>query len=310
MAKTALVTGGAGFIGSHLCDYLIENDNRVICVDNLITGAKKNIRHLERNKNFKFIQHDIVKPIKIKEGVDFLYNLASPASPVDYQQKPIETLLVNSAGIKNMLDLARKNKAKFLQASTSEVYGDPKEHPQKEGYWGNVNPVGVRSCYDEGKRFSEALTMAYRRKYNLDTKIVRIFNTYGPRMRKDDGRVIPNFIMQALAGKSITVYGNGQQTRSFCYISDMVEGIYKVMQLGDAAPINLGNPDEFTITELAERVIFLTNSKSEIEFKPLPRDDPARRRPDIGKAKELLGWKPEVDLEAGLKRTIDFFREK
>jgi len=305
--KTILITGGAWFIGSHLCQRLAKN-NRLICVDNLISGNRKNIKNLERNKNFRFIKHDIIRPLKIKEKIDEIYNLACPASPADFPKFPIEILLTSSSGVKNMLDLAVKQKAKFLHTSTSEVYGDPKVHPQKETYWGNVNPIGPRSCYDEGKRFAESLIENYRKKYNLETKIVRVFNTYGPKMRLDDGRVISNFITQALKGKDLTVNGNGTQTRSFCYINDMVEGIIEMMKSREIGPINLGNPDEYKILDLARKIIVLTGSKSKITFRPLPADDPTRRKPDITLAKKRLGWKTKVSLEEGLIQTIKYFR--
>ncbi|MFH1225435.1 MAG: UDP-glucuronic acid decarboxylase family protein [Candidatus Diapherotrites archaeon] len=308
--KRAVVTGGAGFIGSHLCDFLLGEGFGVVCIDSLITGSVKNIAHLRGNKNFEFIRHDIVSPPGVKGGIDFIYNLASPASPVDYQNHPVETLLAGSLGVRNMLELAREKKARFLQASTSEVYGDPLQHPQRESYWGNVNPIGLRSCYDESKRFAEALVMAYRRTLGVETRIVRIFNTYGPRMADEDGRVVPNFITQALAGKPLTVYGSGKQTRSFCYVSDMVRGIALAMEKGGAEPINLGNPDEFTVNELAEKVIAATGSKSKISYSPLPQDDPARRNPDISLAKKTLGWAPKVRLNEGLKETISYFRGK
>jgi dTDP-glucose 4,6-dehydratase len=307
-SKKVLVTGGAGFIGSHLCEFLLEKESRVICIDNLVTGKKQNISHLLKNKNFVFVEHDITEPLGIEENFSQLYNLASPASPIDYQEKPIQTLLTNSAGVYNLLESAKKNKASFLQASTSEVYGDPLEHPQKESYLGNVNPVGPRSCYDEGKRFAEALVSAYNLKHKLDTHIVRIFNTYGERMRADDGRVIPAFINQALEGKPITVFGDGKQTRSFCYVSDLVRGLYNAMNSSFSEPINLGNPVEFTMLELAEKIISFTNSESKLSFKPLPKDDPKRRKPDISRAKEVLGWEPKIGLEKGLEKTIDFFK--
>ncbi|MDD5045347.1 MAG: SDR family oxidoreductase, partial [Candidatus Omnitrophica bacterium] len=303
--KTVLITGGAGFIGSHLCDNLIARDFKVICMDNLITGTRDNIRHLLKDKNFRFVQHDIARPIKLKGKIDHVLHFASPASPQDYLRFPIETLKVGSLGTHNALGLSKEKKAKFLVASTSEIYGDPLEHPQKETYWGNVNSVGIRSCYDEAKRFSEALTMAYHRSHKLDTRIVRIFNTYGPRMRINDGRVVPNFIYQALTGKPITVYGKGSQTRSFCYVSDLVEGIYKLMLSSEHGPVNLGNPDEFTILEFAKMVTCFTRTSSKIVYKPLPQDDPRQRRPDISKAKRILKWSPKVSLKDGLQKTIE-----
>ena len=306
--KTIVVTGGAGFIGSHLCEKLLANGNKVVCVDNFITGNKKNIQHLLSGKNVEYIEHDITTPLKIS-GFDELYNLASPASPFDYYKKPIETLHAGSFGVKNMLDLCKANNATFLQASTSEVYGDPKEHPQKETYFGNVNPVGPRACYDESKRFAEALIVNYAQQYKLDTRIARIFNTYGPRMRKDDGRVIPNFISQALKGKPLTIYGKGQQTRSFCYVDDEVEGIYKLLMSDITDPVNIGNPDEMTVMEFAELIIRLTKSKSTIIHKPLPEDDPKIRQPDITLAKKKLGWEPSTSIEEGLRSTIAYFRE-
>ncbi|MBS3057122.1 MAG: SDR family oxidoreductase [Candidatus Diapherotrites archaeon] len=306
--KTILVTGGAGFLGSNLCDLLIAKGNKVICIDNLITGRKQNIAHLLKNRNFTFIKHDITAPLKLNGKIDEIYNLASPASPVDFDRLAEEILLVNSIGTKNMLDLALKNKARFFEASTSEVYGSALKIPQDESYWGNVNSIGPRSCYDESKRFSEALTMSYYRKYNLDTRIVRIFNTYGPKMRADDGRVVSNFINQALKNKPITIYGTGNQTRSFCYVSDEIDGIWRLMQANYNLPVNIGNPNEFTILELAQKIKELANSKSEIIFKPLPKDDPERRKPDIALAKKLFNWHPKIELEEGLKRTIEYFR--
>ncbi|MEM0360274.1 MAG: UDP-glucuronic acid decarboxylase family protein [Candidatus Diapherotrites archaeon] len=308
--KTAIVTGGAGFIGSHLCDTLLEMDLKVIAIDSLITGNKENIEHLKKNKRFCFIKKDIVKPITIKEKTDFVFNLASPASPVDYQKIPMQTILANSIGTKNMLDFALKKKAVFLQASTSEVYGDPLEHPQSETYNGNVNITGPRACYDESKRFAETLCTYYCKEFNLKTRIARIFNTYGPRMRKNDGRVIPNFITQALAGKPLTVYGDGKQTRSFCYVSDLVEGIVKLAFSNYQKPVNLGNPEELTMTELAEKIKTLTGSNSKIVFTKLPEDDPAKRKPDISIAERELNWKPKTSIEEGLKKTIEFFKEK
>jgi len=306
-----LVTGGAGFIGSHLCEKLLNDGHRVICLDNLCTGKKENIAHLLHNKSFTYLQHDMTDPLAIKEEIDYLFHLASPASPVDYQEMPIETLLTGSSGTHNALELAKEKGAVFLLASSSEVYGDPMIHPQQEDYWGSVNPIGPRSCYDEAKRFAEALTMAYYRKHSMDVRIVRIFNTYGPRMRKNDGRAIPNFITQALANRPVTVYGDGSQTRSFCYISDMVDGICRAM-FSDKAKgdvMNLGNPNEVTILELAEKVKKLTASSSEIIFKKLPKDDPRRRCPDISKAKEILRWEPKVNLDDGLSRTIEWYRK-
>jgi len=305
-----LITGGAGFIGSHLCDRLIANGFKIICIDNLITGNINNVKHLLKNKKLEFIKHNISKPIKIKGRIDYILHFASPASPVDYLNYPIQTLKVGSLGTHNTLGLAKEKKAKFILASTSEVYGDPLVHPQKENYWGNVNPIGIRGCYDESKRFAEAIVMAYKRVHKIDTRIVRIFNTYGPRMRGKDGRVIPNFISQALEGKALTVYGDGTQTRSFCYVDDLIDGIYKLINASINEPVNLGNPGEFTILELAKIVIRLTNSKSKIVFKVLPQDDPKQRRPDISKAKNKLHWQPKIKLEKGLNRTINWFRNK
>jgi len=308
--KTILITGGAGFIGSHLCNFLLHKNFRIICVDNLITGNKENIEHLLNNKNFKFINHDVSKHIKIDENLDYVLHFASPASPIDYQKIPIQTLKVGSLGTHNTLGLVLAKKAKYMLASTSEVYGDPLVNPQPETYWGNVNPVGPRGCYDESKRFAEALVMAYHRIHKVDIRIIRIFNTYGPRMRKEDGRAVPNFINQALSNKAITVYGDGKQTRSFCYVSDLIEGIYKLMISNINEPVNLGNPDEHTILELAEIIKKLTNSKSKTEFKDLPVDDPHVRRPDISKAKKDLEWEPKISLKDGLQKTIDWFNKK
>ena len=305
-----LVTGGAGFIGSHLCDFLIGKGFRAICMDNLITGNADNIKHLEKNRNFRFINHDISKHIKIDDDLGFVLHFASPASPEDYQKIPIQTLKAGSLGTHNTLGLALAKKAKYLLASTSEVYGDPLVNPQPESYWGNVNPVGVRGCYDESKRFAEALTMAYHRIHKLDTKIARIFNTYGPRMRKNDGRVVPNFINQALSGNPITVYGDGNQTRSFCYVDDLIEGVYKLMLSSLNEPVNLGNPREHTILEFAELIKKLTMSKSRIAFKKLPIDDPRVRCPDISLAKSKLKWEPKTSLNKGLTKTIDFFKHQ
>ncbi|UCH12388.1 MAG: SDR family oxidoreductase [Candidatus Omnitrophota bacterium] len=305
-----LLTGGAGFIGSHLCDLLIRNGHSVICIDNLITGKKENIQHLLSNPNFKFIQHDVTKQIRPKEKVDYVLHFASPASPVDYLKYPIKTLKVGSLGTHNALGVAKKYKAKFMLASTSEIYGDPLVNPQPETYYGNVNCIGPRGVYDEAKRFAEAITLAYHKKHGIDVKIVRIFNTHGPRMRKNDGRAIPNFIDQALKKEPLTVYGDGSQTRSFCYISDMIDGIYKLMNSNLNDPVNIGNPDEITILELAKRIIELTSSKSKIAYKPLPADDPKVRRPDITLAKKKLNWQPKVNLEEGLKKTIDWFKNQ
>ncbi|MBA7507782.1 UDP-glucose 4-epimerase [subsurface metagenome] len=309
-AEKVLVTGGAGFIGSWLCDRLIEEGHEVVCIDNLGSGNKKNVEHLFSNSRFKFIKHDIREPLEIEEKIDHIFHLASRPSPADFEEYSIDILLTNAVGTCNMLELARKDDARFLLASSSEVYGDPKVHPQPEDYWGNVNPLGSRSVYDEGKRYAESLTAAYHRRYGLDVRTARIFNTYGPRMRPDDGRVISNFIVQALRGESITVYGDGSQTRSFCYVSDMVEGLKKLMFLDDLSGevVNLGNPDEITILEVAELVKKLTGSNSKITFVPLPKDDPKRRNPDISKAKEMLGWTPKVGLEDGLLKTISYFK--
>lgn len=300
-----LVTGGAGFLGSHLCDFLLSNGHSVICVDNLITGNMADIQHLTDNKNFEFMEHDVTESIHTDRDVDYVLHFASPASPIDYLKLPIETLKAGSLGTFNALDLANKKNAKFLLASSSEVYGDPLVNPQEEDYWGNVNPVGPRAVYDEAKRFAEALTIAYHRKHGIDTKIARIFNTYGPRMRKDDGRAIPTFISQALNDNPLTVFGDGSQTRSFCYISDLIEGIYKLMLSDINEPVNLGNPDEITILELARKIIEITNSKSEIIYKPLPENDPKVRRPDITRAREKLHWTPKVPLDEGLRKMME-----
>jgi dTDP-glucose 4,6-dehydratase len=308
--QIVLITGGAGFIGSHLCERLIAEGFRVVCMDNLITGNMDNIRHLLKNRNFKFVKHNVSKFIEVTGKVDYILHFASPASPVDYLNFPIQTLKVGSLGTHNTLGLAKEKKAKFLLASTSEVYGDPLIHPQPESYWGNVNPIGVRGCYDESKRFAEAITMAYRRVHKLDTRIVRIFNTYGPRMRINDGRVVPNFIYQALHNEPLTVYGRGTQTRSFCFISDLVEEIYRLMRSQFNEPLNLGNPVEFTIKELAELVIKLTDTKSKIAYEPLPQDDPKQRQPNIAKAMKLLHWQPQVKLKEGLYATIQWFKNQ
>ncbi len=303
-----MVTGGAGFIGSHLTDILINN-NEVICVDNLSTGDCRNVEHLMSNKNFRFIEHDVSRPLEIEGPVDRIFHLASPASPVDYQNIPVETMMANSLGTHNILRLAKEKGARFLLASTSEVYGNPEEHPQKETYWGHVNPNGPRSCYDESKRFAEALTLSFSKTQGTEVRIARIFNTQGPRMRSNDGRVIPNFVTQALSSRPITVYGDGKQTRSFCYVSDMVDGLVRLMDSDVRTPVNLGNPNEKKILELAETIKRMTGSESGIVFRDLPEDDPVRRKPDIEKAKEKLGWEPEVGLKKGLEKTIEWFRK-
>jgi dTDP-glucose 4,6-dehydratase len=300
---TALVTGGAGFLGSHLCDYLLEKGYRVLCVDNLDTSSLANIEHI-RDDGFSFLYHDMVEHIEIPEPVDFVYHLASPASPIDYLRLPLHTLKVGSYGTHNALGLAKFKRARFLLASTSEVYGDPMVHPQPETYWGNVNPVGPRGVYDEAKRYAEAMTMAYHRQQGVDTAIVRIFNTYGPRMRPNDGRAIPTFVRQALDGEPITVFGDGTQTRSFCYVDDLIRGLVLLAESGEHVPVNIGNPNEFTLLELAERVLKITGSSSEIVFEALPMDDPQVRQPDITRAKQVLRWEPEVELEEGLRRML------
>jgi dTDP-glucose 4,6-dehydratase len=308
MAKwTIIVAGGAGFLGSHLCDFLLAEGHAVICVDNLITGDVDNINHLISNPNFKYLKQDIVAPLIIDGHVDYVLNFASPASPIDYLKHPIETMMVGSLGTLNLLELAREKKATFLMASTSEVYGDPLEHPQKEDYWGNVNPIGPRSVYDEAKRFSEALVMAHHRTYGMDTKIARIFNTYGPRMRKDDGRAIPTLIMQALNNEPMTVFGDGSQTRSFCYVSDLIAGIYRLMRSDTNLPVNLGNPNEMTLVELAKTIRQMIGNRNEIVYEPLPENDPKVRRPDITRAQKLLGWRPQISLQEGLKATVEWF---
>lgn len=309
--KKILVTGGAGFLGSHLCDVLVNQGHHVLCADNYFTGSKKNLEHLLDYKNFEIIRQDICIPLYVE--VDEIYNLACPASPKYYQLDPIQTMKSSVIGSFNMLGLAKRTKAKILQTSTSECYGDPKENPQTEEYWGNVNPVGIRSCYDEGKRAAECLFMDYHRIHNVQVKIVRIFNTYGPRMSLDDGRVVSNFIVQALTNKDITIYGDGLQTRSFCYVRDMIDGLIKTMSNNDkefTGPVNLGNPEEFTMLDLCNKIIELTNSKSKIVFEPLPRDDPRQRRPNIDKAKSLLDWKPSTNLNEGLLTTIEYFKHQ
>ncbi|PJA06866.1 MAG: NAD-dependent dehydratase [Flavobacteriales bacterium CG_4_10_14_0_2_um_filter_32_8] len=306
--KNVLITGAAGFLGSHLCDRFIKEGYHVIAMDNLITGDLKNIEHLAGNKNFEFVNHDISKYIKIEGEVDYILHFASPASPIDYLKIPIQTLKVGSLGTHNLLGLAKAKNARMLIASTSEVYGDPKVHPQTEEYWGNVNPIGPRGVYDEAKRFQEAITMAYHRYHGLETRIVRIFNTYGPRMRLNDGRVLPAFIGQALRGEDLTVFGKGNQTRSFCYVDDLIEGIYRLLLSDYAEPVNIGNPDEITILQFAEEIIKLTGTKQKIIFKELPIDDPMQRQPDITKARKLLGWEPKVNRAEGLKITYDYFK--
>jgi dTDP-glucose 4,6-dehydratase len=301
---TCLVTGGAGFLGSHLCDELLRRGNRVVCVDNVETGSLNNIEHI-RAPEFVFLQSDIVTPYHVDEPVDFVYHLASPASPIDYLRLPLHTLKVGSHGTHNTLGLAKAHRARFLLASTSEVYGDPQVHPQSEAYWGHVNPIGPRGVYDEAKRYAEALTMAYHRQQGVDTAIVRIFNTYGARMRPHDGRAIPTFLRQALTDRPITVFGDGRQTRSFCYVDDLIRGLIALAESGEHHPVNIGNPDEFTLLELAETVISVTESRSEIVYEALPTDDPKQRRPDIARARDLLGWEPTVSLRDGLRRTID-----
>ncbi len=304
-----LITGGAGFIGSHLCERFIEEGHHLLCVDNFLTGKESNLKLLSGRPSFTLIRHDISRPLELPEPVEFVLHFASPASPPDYLKYPIQTMKVGSLGTLNALGIAKAHRAKFLLASTSEVYGDPQVHPQPESYWGHVNPVGPRGVYDEAKRFSEALTMAYHREHGVDTKIVRIFNTYGPRMREEDGRAIPNFIMQALLGKPITVYGDGSQTRSFCYISDLVEGISRLMQSGLHDPVNIGNATEMTLLQLAQAILRLTGSSSRIEFKKLPTDDPKARCPDTRQARQALGWEPQVPLEEGLQKTLAYFRQ-
>lgn len=306
--KRILVTGGAGFIGSHLCKRLVEEGNEVICADNLFTGTKCNIRQLMDYDNFEFLRHDITKELYVE--VDQIYNLACPASPVHYQYNPIKTLKTSVIGAVNMLGLAKRVQGRILQASTSEVYGNPEIHPQPESYWGSVNPIGIRSCYDEGKRTAETLFFDYHRQHGVDIKVIRIFNTYGPNMDMEDGRVVSNFIVQALRGQDITVYGDGNQTRSFCYVDDLVEGMYRMMnsEEGFTGPVNLGNPSEFTVKELAEKIIHMTESRSKIIYQPLPQDDPVRRKPVIELAKKELDWEPSVPLEEGLEKTIAYFK--
>lgn len=304
-----LVTGGAGFIGSHLCKRLLEENNEVICLDNFFTGRKENINQLLKNKNFEVIRHDVTIPILLE--VDKIYNLACPASPVHYQYDPIKTIKTNMLGTMNLLEMAKQVKARFLQASTSEVYGDPHIHPQQESYWGNVNPIGIRSCYDEGKRVSETLCFDYQRQEKVEVRVVRIFNTYGPQMLENDGRVVSNFVVQALQGNDLTVYGEGNQTRSFCYVDDLVDGMIKMMNQDEfSGPVNLGRPEEYTILEIAEKVLSMIETKSKIVFKPLPSDDPTKRRPNIALAKDKLNWEPTTSFDEGLSKTIEYFKNK
>jgi len=306
---TTLITGGAGFLGSNFCDYLLQKGHQVICMDNLITGSMENIAHIQSDQ-FRFINHNVTEYIELDEDLDNILHFASPASPIDYLELPIQTLKVGSLGTHNALGLAKAKNAVFLLASTSEVYGDPLIHPQNESYWGNVNPIGPRGVYDEAKRFAEAITMAYHRYHGVETRIVRIFNTYGPRMRVQDGRAIPNFLSQALTGKDLTVYGSGNQTRSFCFVSDLIEGIYRLLESGYHEPVNIGNPVEMTVLEMAEKILHATGSKSKIVNVPLPEDDPKIRQPDIRLAQEKLDWNPKVMLDEGLDKTIDYFRAK
>ena len=305
--KRALVTGGAGFLGSHLCDALLSEGWSVVAVDNLLTGRRANLAHLSSNPSFEFVETDICEPFDVGK-VDYIFHFASPASPIDYSEHGIETLKVGSLGTFNALEVARKYGAKYFVSSTSECYGDPLEHPQKETYWGNVNPIGPRSVYDEAKRFTEAVTMAYRRYHDVDTRIVRIFNTYGPRMQLNDGRVVPNFMKQALRGEDLTVYGDGRQTRSFCYVTDEIDGFLRLAKSDEHLPVNIGNPNEFTILECAQLVLKVTGSKSRIRYEPLPQDDPKQRRPDISKARRLLEWEPKIGLEEGLRLSMEYFR--
>jgi len=304
--STAVVTGGAGFLGSHVCDYLLDKGHRIVCVDNLDTGSLQNIAHIDDGADFTFLNHDLTLPLFLDEPVDFIFHLASPASPIDYLRLPLHTLKVGSYGTHHMLGLAKFKRARFLLASTSEVYGDPQVHPQPETYWGHVNPIGPRGVYDEAKRYAEALTMAYHRQQGVDTCIARIFNTYGPRMRPHDGRAIPTFMRQALEHKPLTVFGDGSQTRSFCHVDDLIRGLYLLAQSKEHLPVNVGNPREMTLLELAESVLRVTGAQSEIVFEALPVDDPQVRQPDITRAKQILGWEPEVELEDGLRRTIEW----
>ena len=304
-----LITGGAGFLGSHLCEYLLDKGHEVVCMDNLITGSKDNLSDIKSDK-FEFVEHDVSKFISLEGELDYILHFASPASPIDYLELPIQTLKVGALGTHNTLGLAKAKKATFLLASTSEVYGDPLVHPQKEDYWGNVNPIGPRGVYDEAKRFAEAITMAYHRTHGVNTKIVRIFNTYGPRMRVNDGRAIPNFLKQALTGKDLTVYGEGSQTRSFCFVSDLVEGLYRLLTSDQNEPVNIGNPNEMTIQEMADKILQATNSESKITYVPLPEDDPKVRQPDITRARKHLNWEPVVGLDEGLQSTLKYFEKQ
>jgi len=310
LQPTSVVTGGAGFLGSHLVELLLSRGHRVIAIDNLVTGSIDNVAHLAGNRSFRFIHQDVTEFIFLEGPVDFIWHFASPASPIDYAELPIQTLKVGSLGTHKALGLAKHKRARFLLASTSEIYGDPLVHPQTEDYWGNVNPIGPRGCYDEAKRFAEAITMAYHREHAIDTRIVRIFNTYGPRMRLNDGRVVPAFISQALRNQPLTVFGDGAQTRSFCYCSDLIEGIYRLMMSDTSQPVNIGNSHEMTVLQFAREIIRSTGSRSKVIFKPLPQDDPKQRRPDIGRAKSLLNWAPQVPLAVGLKKTVAYFRKK
>lgn len=305
-----LIAGAAGFIGSHLCDRLLGEGHEVVAVDNFLTGSPRNLAHLKGHPRFTLIRHDIIEPLDAADPLDVIFHLASPASPKDYLEHPIETLRAGAEGSRNLLELALRKGARFLLASTSECYGDPQEHPQRETYWGHVNPVGLRSCYDESKRYAEALTMAYHRRHGLHTHIARIFNTYGPRMQHDDGRIVPNFIRQALRGEPLTVYGDGSQTRSFCFVDDLVDGLVRLSRSQEHWPVNLGNPEEMTVLEFARRIRALAGSRSDIVFEPLPEDDPQRRRPDISKARAVIGWSPHIGVEEGLTRTIEWFRKE
>ena len=307
--QRTLITGGAGFLGSHLCDYFLDKGHEVICMDNLLTGDLNNIKHINSSR-FQFVEHNVTKYIDVKGRLDYVLHFASPASPIDYLELPIQTLKVGSLGTHNALGLAKDKKAVFLLASTSEVYGDPLVHPQKEGYWGNVNPIGPRGVYDEAKRFAEAITMAYHYYHKVETRIVRIFNTFGPRMRIDDGRAIPNFFCQAVKGEDLTVFGDGSQTRSFCYYTDLIDGVYGLLMSKENLPVNIGNPEEMTLISIAKKIVSVTKSSSEITFKPLPVDDPRTRQPDITKAKEIFNWFPKVSLDQGLKNTLEYFKSR